>query len=860
MGALTVNLTNEPTSNLNLTVHDSGDTSPPEDLIIFFFSINRFFSSKKLDVFLYSGNDNRNYAYYPLQTESKATPASARGLASILEVKNAQGDLLNGTDFVSEADRNNTLETIAEKTWIIRTDEVQFASIPKKLFFRSDNFDFSDVHRISFIFQSMDAGVRACVGDILLVGGGKNDSGAGPSDATRGGVQGTYRYRVTFLNTTTGNRSNPGTVTQIAKDVNRGYVALSGIPTSADSQVDAREIWRTMGDGTRFFKAATISDNVTTTFDDQVADYAGLDSQEGVDVLSNEELPLDNDPPDADFDQHIIDKLTAFWISSTASKSGRVYFSPIGRPESKKGFIDVSSSGDPLQRLFVFQGVRFVMSESKLYRIAGDDPYITFEIAGVPGVSNAQRRTLAVTPFGVVWQSNDGIRIYDGARCRLLHFDPVGKLFRGESAENLSAFEGTVATFARGEYYISDDTQCLALDIETGSWRHVGFDDITALYYEWDNDVLQGGRADQVELLEEEGTTSDAGTAIDIAWETAGADTPQDIVLFIERVFIDIDTASQTVTPVLVHQYATDTLTTINNSSRSSVEREIQEMVLRPSIRFTGSVSAQVTLYDVELEYRQVELGINIEGSQRVTVPGRWREDLGDNGRIVFEIDPEIKFLDQTDELYVIDRLTVEHDAEGTSITPRIELRNTTVTLSSLSPVSTRTVDEIEIDRIGPINELSLDAPFFTSGTRPKIYRIELHIRPLRLGIRLPDGNRMEVAGRSTDATAEITFEIDPSDRRFDAQSYIPLVERVYIDTNTEGNNISGMLVFENQTVGLASQSSTVRDMLQYDVNYIGRLRELTLSGDFVTNAIKLYGVEIQMRELPLGVSVLTNS
>ena len=974
-----VNLNYTPPSPLDLTVHDSGDTSPEEDFFLFWFRIQPIHSGIVLEVQLNSGTvTDNNRAFFTARVTSQPNPANTLGLASILEVKNAQGELLEGTNFISEADRNGLITSISEKTWIALVDSAQFMAIPKKLFVKQNNFDWSNVTLITFRFSNVFDNRSVCVGDVQLVGGGKDDSGAGDADNTRGGMQGTYRYRVTFRNTTTGNRSNAGPVTQVAKDVNRGYVALTGIPTSSDSQVDAREIWRTMGDGTRFFKIAQIDDNVTTTFDDQVADFGGLDARPGIKIMTTEELPLDNDVPDASFDHHIIDKLTTFWISSTGAKSGRVYYSPIGRPESQKGFIDVSTAGDSLQRLIVFQGVRYVFSESKLYRISGDDPYISFEISGVPGVSSTSRRTVTATPYGIMWQAHDGIRLYNGSRSVLANFDPVGKLFRGEAAENLSAFEGTVATYARGEYIISDGSQCLAFEIETGSWRDVGFGDITAFHYEWDDDVLQGARAAQVELLEEEGTTTDDGSAIAIEWETATAVTPQEGILFVERVFIDADTAGETLTPVLVHRYGTDNLSTISNSSRSSFEREIQELLLEPGIRLTGSVSSQVTIYNIELEYRQVVLGINIEGSDRAVIKGRWREDLGTNGSMVFEIDGETKFLDQTDQIYVLDRLTIEADTEATTVTPSIDLENNTVTLANLSTATTRTVNNYQIDRIGPLNQVALAGDFFVAGTNPKIYRVEAHmrelqmginvtttgqrvgisgrspnpdtslifevqpiqqlfnelgtlyfierlvletdtnsstitptinigggsitlstvsttargyteidvervgpienltladdftddvqifgiemfIRPVTLGIRLPDGNRMEVDGKAVDAGTKLVFDIDPADRRFDALSYVPLIERFYIDCDSASQDITPTLITENQTITLNAANSSARDTIDYDINYIGRLRQVELAADFVTNAIKLYGLEIQMRPMPLGVNVISN-
>lgn len=979
MGAETANLTYIAPSSLNLTVHTSGDASPLEDYIFFWFKIDPFIDSKRLEVFFYSGGDERNHARFLMRTENKAIPSNTLGIASLLEVKNAQGDLVSRADFLGDKDKNDILGDISEKTWVQQTNSIQFAAIPKKLFRPTESFDWSTVHRISFIFQSLNGGDEICVGDVLLVGGGKNEAGAGAATTSRGGMQGTYRYRVTFLNSTTGNRSNPGSVTQVAKDVNRGYVSLTGIPLSLDAQVDAREIWRTMGDGTRFFKIATIADNTTTTYDDQVADFSGLDSQPGVTVMSTEELELDNDVPFSDHEQHVILKMTAYWISADAAKGGRLYYSPIGRPESQKGYIDVTQGGDKLQRMVVYQGILYVFSESKLFRIQGTDPYIAYEISGVPGVPSQSKHTVVSSPFGIIWNALDGIRICNGSNSRLLNFDPIGRIFRGETAEQIPAFEGVVAEYARGEYLISNGTTVLACEVETGAWRHVGHPLVTSLYYEWDDDVLQGGKATLVELLEQEGTVTDAGTDIDIHWETAAVKMAgNDGIPFIERAIIDIDTAGETITPYVVSRYDTQSYSTISTASREAVEIEIQELLLEPGVRLTGTIGAQVNLYNVELEYRMIELGVTLEGQARFTVPGRWREDLGTNGRIVFEVDPVIKELDQTDKLYIVDRLTVEADTEGTTVTPLIVLENNSVSLTALSTSAARIVNTIDINRVGALNEVQLDGPFFVSTTRPKIYRVEAHlrelkmglnvtttgqrgeaegrspdpdtailfevqplnqmfnnlgnlyfiervvletdtngtsvtpsikigggtvslsafsttsrsyterdverigpiehlnlaanftgdvqlygvemfIRPVVLGIRFPDGNRMEVDGKAVASGTEIIFDIDPADRRFDAQSFVPLVERFFLDVDSASNDITVTLTMENQTIILDDMSTSSRDTITYNVNHIGRLRTVSIAADFVTNAIKLYGAEIQMRSLPLGVSIITN-
>ena len=65
-------------------------------------------------------------------------------------------------------------------------------------------------------------------------------------------------------------------------------VTLSSIPISSDSQVDQRKIYRTTSGGATFYWLATINDNTTTTFVDNIPDSGlGLELEEDHDVLPN---------------------------------------------------------------------------------------------------------------------------------------------------------------------------------------------------------------------------------------------------------------------------------------------------------------------------------------------------------------------------------------------------------------------------------------------------------------------------------------------------------------------------------------------------------------------------------------------
>lgn len=97
--------------------------------------------------------------------------------------------------------------------------------------------------------------------------------------AVAGNVEnGDHSYKVTFLagatHTAGGTKSSP--VTVVDKTAN-GKVQVSGIPVSTDANVTSRKLYRTIADAdpdvdANYLLLATIADNTTTTFLDNVAD------------------------------------------------------------------------------------------------------------------------------------------------------------------------------------------------------------------------------------------------------------------------------------------------------------------------------------------------------------------------------------------------------------------------------------------------------------------------------------------------------------------------------------------------------------------------------------------------------------
>jgi len=126
--------------------------------------------------------------------------------------------------------------------------------------------------------------------ELVDVGGNFNfDTVAEPTSAERtnfsssiissaGNVDnGTHYYHVIYKTSDggeTGAYGTPFLAATITDNTTAGQVELTGIPTSSDARVTARDIYRSEANGNQYYskKLATISDNTTTTYTDNLAD------------------------------------------------------------------------------------------------------------------------------------------------------------------------------------------------------------------------------------------------------------------------------------------------------------------------------------------------------------------------------------------------------------------------------------------------------------------------------------------------------------------------------------------------------------------------------------------------------------
>lgn len=415
-----------------------------------------------------------------------------------------------------------------------------------------------------------------------------------PSAAPAAGgslVDGVYSYQITYYNNTTGHRSNGnGTSVTATASGTDNSVALTSIPdpTAIDTQITHVEIWRSVENGDALFFLARITAG-TTSYTDT-----------GAVTLSSEELPTDNLQPYSYFDDCLgPHNASMFWITRTeAGQRGRVFYSAIGRAEGLSGFINVCSDDAPLQRLFRFQGQLGVIGEAGIYLIGGTLPYIAREVSGCPGTTKPH--TVVVVPnIGVVYEANDGIRIFDGTNSAIATPGAVDRLFNGDSIGDLTSFTGEIATFAKNGYIISDITQTLALDVINKKWRDIGVG-CNALFYNTETNVLAATISNNVLSLEGEGTVTDNGTAIPFSLEPRHISFDDERDRLLQHITIDINCASQSITAILIHDSTETTIGVLSVATRTKITIPIGITAKQFGIRFTASLSNAIELHRID--------------------------------------------------------------------------------------------------------------------------------------------------------------------------------------------------------------------------------------------------------------------
>ncbi len=264
-----------------------------------------------------------------------------------------------------------------------------------------------------------------------------------------GNLNGAYQWRVTFQSAT--HESSPGPVSTKLTAVNQA-VNLTVIPTSTDTQVTARNIYRIGGIVPSWQFVGIINDNITTTFTDNIAD---LNLGSG--------LTFFRDPPPNAITGWVEHKQRIFGFVGN-----QLQFSNYQEPEgwNPLNAFNIGSSSN-IQALGSTGSILLVFKDAQTFGLLGES------LADFIVVPVFRKGTIApdsvVSAEGLVfWLADDGVRYSDGRETKLIGLEIKTKVDALTQAQRNSA----VGAYGGNRYILSFPGQFTsAFDFITQRWE-----------------------------------------------------------------------------------------------------------------------------------------------------------------------------------------------------------------------------------------------------------------------------------------------------------------------------------------------------------------------------------------------------
>lgn len=208
--------------------------------------------------------------------------------------------------------------------------------------------------------------------------------------------------------------------------------------------------------------------------------------------------------------------------------------------------------------------------------------------------------------------------------------------------------------------------------------------------------------------------------------------------------------------------------------------------------------------------------------------------------RIIYDVVPFTRELDQLGNLFYVERLVVEVNTNNSTLTPTFNFEVGSVALTGQTN-SAQGMLEFTVNRLGPLLSVEL-APAVAIDW----FGVELFVRPLNLGVVVVGrGLRVDLPGRTSDATANLIFDINPFAFPEDARHISPVVRRLWLDIQTGTNTVTPTLNFDDGTAStLAGITQVGRAVVELNVLQAKRVKNITLAGNFADGQVVLYDIE----------------
>ena len=235
----------------------------------------------------------------------------------------------------------------------------------------------------------------------------KADEGAlvaSPSGSLVDGLTGVYSYKVVYVSKY-GSLSNAGPASVSVTAADHLQIDLTRIPVSLDTQVTARRIYRTVGNGSVWLFLDEILDNTTTTYTDIVADGS----------LSNETAPQAGDFAD---DNSVPPRCSIVYAwKKTILMAGdpqnpyTLYYSEDAEPESFP-LINALDMDAKITAIYETYAGAVIETETGKWQLIGDNPDFSFDKI-VHGMGCVGRRAAGNARLIGYSVDRDGMRLFD---------------------------------------------------------------------------------------------------------------------------------------------------------------------------------------------------------------------------------------------------------------------------------------------------------------------------------------------------------------------------------------------------------------------------------------------------------------
>ena len=188
-----------------------------------------------------------------------------------------------------------------------------------------------------------------------------------------------------------------------------------------------------------------------------------------------------------------------------------------------------------------------------------------------------------------------------------------------------------------------------------------------------------------------------------------------DHLYYVERLIVEANTNSNTLTPVLVREDANITLSAISTASRLMSEITINRLgpVLALQLNNSSWGSQNIQIHEVALFLRKLELVMNMAPTRnRSMIPGRTTTPTS---AILFDINPFLLPENPHHINPVMRRLFIDAVTGAQTVTPHLILDDgTDVTLAGIT-TATRVVTEYSVMRSDRIKRVQLSGDFTKS-------------------------------------------------------------------------------------------------------------------------------------------------